>query len=960
MASRRAFISVGAFVQAVVCTFFGAMVGLMVCLSRLVKRKQALRARNLSRDRQADGASMASRASGHSERSEPEAVFSQPFEHLSHASENAAAEPLLRRLRDRVVARVRVAIRVLSVHGWHFASSGPGGTDRSVSRAGSCRSRRLNSSLRSHRTRRSWCRRVCSGLNKTLFASTGPNSPCRDHRGALSAKPESGRPAEEASADTSQRCPSGRMKAYRGHRCDVVPPRAWLGKLLLGWLGVLCDQSFWLGRVLRSALRLGRVGGCRPIGFLLAAVRFLVPDHGVQRAQQASAHRHVGPGLADPRDQAPADLLLSGIAHAQREGRLAERPTQGDRTGLGDRSALRATSRGLEVGGQSGPEFDRIGVGKAVERADLGGDQETPDVADAGRRLQDQLGLDELLTAGSHQDLAAEFFPLPLDQRDCVHVVGEHLPLHRAKQMAVRQQPALSAGAVELRAMQVGGVQQRFHGVLGAADQTAQLSPVPAELAQLHQRNVGDEAQGTIAARHTLGDVPGVVAVGLPSLAATIGQFGSVGNVDPIDHVAVALDEPFDERAGFHGQPARARQLLDPVFDLLDRFGADRQMGELVSGRIDGHQSDCALVQIDADKRVETSGTCTWTHRKVLRVRGQGIRYTSGKLNASPRPLHGFTLVELLVVIAIIGILISLLLPAVQSAREAGRRMQCSNHLKQIGLACLNHESAHGYLPSSGWGGGWVGDPDRGFGKRQPGGWVYNVLPYVEEQTLHDIGKGLSETAKRTAVTKLLMTPLVLFNCPSRRESRPYPGGNYQEQNADLTPVDGRSDYAICAGTDCGEWWLYGGPGNTAVVDNGTYVWPDMSVMSGVSFQRSEVRIAEIQDGTTHTYMVGEKYLNSDNYETGNDGGDNLSMYEGHDWDVNRWGHRKDDVSDLTPQPDRPGVGNAAIFGSAHASGFSMVFCDGSVHHISYEIDGVLHENLAHRKDGEMIDTSGL
>ncbi len=101
---------------------------------------------------------------------------------------------------------------------------------------------------------------------------------------------------------------------------------------------------------------------------------------------------------------------------------------------------------------------------------------------------------------------------------------------------------------------------------------------------------------------------------------------------------------------------------------------------------------------------------------------------------------RGFTLVELLVVITIIGILIALLLPAVQAAREAARKLHCGNNLKQLALGALNHELAHGFFPSAGWGYLWVGDPDRGTGKEQPGCWVYATLPYVEQQALHDLG----------------------------------------------------------------------------------------------------------------------------------------------------------------------------------------------------------------------------
>ena len=263
-------------------------------------------------------------------------------------------------------------------------------------------------------------------------------------------------------------------------------------------------------------------------------------------------------------------------------------------------------------------------------------------------------------------------------------------------------------------------------------------------------------------------------------------------------------------------------------------------------------------------------------------------------------PPSGFTLIELLVVITIIGILISILLPAVQAAREAARRLQCQNNLKQLGLAMLAHEQANGRFPSGGWGWSWVGDPDRGTGREQPGGWLFAILPYLEQMPLYQLGSDGDPnnwtSTQLAGSAQRIQTPLAVMNCPSRRRAMVYPIGW-------PTPATASAAQAT-ASRFTAPWRQYGehrrtrrlcsvcrrsvpalglrGPADLATAKNMTQSnsWPDLSATAtGICYLRSEITMAAIRDGTSNTYMFGEKYLVADNYRMAVRAGDNRRQW---------------------------------------------------------------------------------
>jgi prepilin-type N-terminal cleavage/methylation domain-containing protein len=319
----------------------------------------------------------------------------------------------------------------------------------------------------------------------------------------------------------------------------------------------------------------------------------------------------------------------------------------------------------------------------------------------------------------------------------------------------------------------------------------------------------------------------------------------------------------------------------------------------------------------------------------------------------------GFTLIELLVVIAIIAVLIGLLLPAVQKVREAAATVQCRNHLRQLSLALLHHHETLKRFPSAGWGYAWAPHPDRGSGDSQPGGWGYAILPYLEQDNLYRLGAGTTGPALEAANVQRLMTPLPLWNCPSRRPAKLYPMGVdiafvRKPILSGTLPESARTDYAI----NGGEVFLsigYG-PATLAQGDNGQYAFPDWHPSTGIAHTRSRIRVVDIKDGTSNTYLVGEKYVSQQSADLGTSYGDDQGPYCSDERDSMRWAALG--TANLPPLRDQIGPDSNAqtfSFGSAHVGGFQMALADGSVRMFEYTITPQLHRRLSNRRDGQVV-----
>jgi prepilin-type N-terminal cleavage/methylation domain-containing protein/prepilin-type processing-associated H-X9-DG protein len=332
----------------------------------------------------------------------------------------------------------------------------------------------------------------------------------------------------------------------------------------------------------------------------------------------------------------------------------------------------------------------------------------------------------------------------------------------------------------------------------------------------------------------------------------------------------------------------------------------------------------------------------------------------------------GFTLVELLVVIAVIGILVALLLPAVQAAREAARRMECANNLKQLTLGCHLHHDQKGTFPPGGWVEpytAWSNPKDPVTGRPpQKGSWLVFTLPYLEQSALYDQipelnTPGIDSIGRCPLLQKGTAFPLPYGRCPSD----PTEPGGYVNYVGSLGPQ--------CLSNPCGyspfdQFCHQPAWGYDASVEVGhmhtTFRGPGwlrgMFNRNGVgtSLSNAGIRIADVTDGTSNTLMIGETIIREhdhlywiSNWARPNGGNSHAST-------IVPINYKTDYLNQSDPcgQPERNNQNWAVSFGfkSQHPGGANFSFADGSVRFVAETIDHRTYQLLGCRHDGQAVE----
>lgn len=295
---------------------------------------------------------------------------------------------------------------------------------------------------------------------------------------------------------------------------------------------------------------------------------------------------------------------------------------------------------------------------------------------------------------------------------------------------------------------------------------------------------------------------------------------------------------------------------------------------------------------------------------------------------------RGFTLVELLVVIAIIGILVGILLPAVQMVRESARRTQCLNNLRQLGLAVQNYEGSHKQIPPS-------RPADRFLA------WPVLLMPFLEANNLHQ--RFDVQAQYHAQDPSVVIEGMQVMICPSRRSGIPISVG---ETNG--SPPGAVGDYAGNAGShahhlNC-EWALF--ENEVDGVFNSAFSRDNRVVNFRLTGQiKGRYGFEDVTDGLSNTQFIGEKFVSSDRLGEAGGNGDGC-IYNG-DEPATFMRLAGRDLRLSSSPDDETVAGFFPVFGSAHPGTVGFVFGDGSTHTLTVDTDEDVLANLSARNDGQ-------
>jgi prepilin-type N-terminal cleavage/methylation domain-containing protein len=300
----------------------------------------------------------------------------------------------------------------------------------------------------------------------------------------------------------------------------------------------------------------------------------------------------------------------------------------------------------------------------------------------------------------------------------------------------------------------------------------------------------------------------------------------------------------------------------------------------------------------------------------------------------SPRAIRrGFTLIELLVVIAIIAILIALLVPAVQKVRDAANRTQCGNNLKQIGLGFHNYHDTFREFPP--------GRIDQNGGAT----WAVLILPFIEQGDLFkhwDMHKLYYDQS-----TVFLHAQVPIYYCPARRSA----ADNMLSISGDKV-AGALGDYGVCDGDNSNNHAY------NEITANGAIILSNWSDKSGVATTwKSLTSIDSITDGTSNTFLAGEKHVVLGKFGIGGDYNNNTDPHG--DGSIYNSDPENQNASRIAGPANLLAISPTSLynrnFGSWHQGICQFVFCDGSVHSVSVSIDAQNYRRLSVRNDGEVL-----